>query len=142
MRKIKYRVWNIDRGSMISPDNKEYNNDTEEFLPYFLLTQNGAVLCYDGVEIDDWRSSYIVTEYIGLKDAKGNEIYEGDILANQDSSSLFNWLVEFKDGGFVIVNIGIDGYLGDRFRVDSHTFSDRVVIGNIYKNPELLKGRI
>jgi len=140
MRQIKYRVWDINRSNMISPDNKEYNSDTEDFLPYFLLTQNGAVLCYEGLEIEDWRDLYIVTEYIGLKDAKGNEIYEGDILASASQSGFFNWLVEFKDTGFVIVNIGVDGYLGNRFHVDSHTFSDRVVVGNIYKNSELLKG--
>ena len=78
-------------------------------------------------------------QYIGVKDKDGKDIYEGDILQYKEDTHLFNWLVESKDGQYVIVNIGVRGYLGDRFPITKYTFGDRHIIGNIYETPKLLE---
>lgn len=77
-------------------------------------------------------------EFTGPKDKNGKDVYEGDILKSTYSDSLNNWLVEYKGAGFVIVNIGIDGYLGQRFPLETGDLTERIIIGNIYETPELL----
>ena len=78
-------------------------------------------------------------QFTGLKDKNGKEIYEGDILKHWYSDSLFNWLISFDDGSFVLQNIGVDGYLMDKYKLTESGCLDREVIGNMYENPELLK---
>jgi uncharacterized phage protein (TIGR01671 family) len=122
-REIKLRVWD---GS-----NWTYFKIGQHMTPFVLSVYNDH--CLNG------RRFF---EYTGLKDGTGKEIYEGDVLQSIISDSFFNWIVEWSDSlaGFVVVNIGIEGYLGDRFAVKSKAFfSDRIIIGNIHDNPELLK---
>jgi len=69
-------------------------------------------------------------QFTGLKDKNGTEIYEGDIL-HQDNYS--DWVVEWHNTGFYIYNV---------CNPEMHFVlvkSDREVIGNIYENPELIK---
>ena len=54
-----------------------------------------------------------VQQYIGLQDSTDKDIYNGDILQSFVDPGLFNWLIEFEDGSFTLVNIGVDGYLGN-----------------------------
>jgi len=82
---------------------------------------------------------YNVMQYTGLKDKFGMEIYEGDILKSLLDDRWFDWLVSFNEGAFIVQNIGVDGYLMDEYRLTSSMAMDRLVIGNIYENPELLK---
>lgn len=86
-------------------------------------------------------------EYTGLKDSKGKEIYEGDILKKVfDDSDKFS-VVEYYDCSFVAYNKELNkrrpintknmglGWI----KVNSIGY-DFEVIGNIYENPELLEG--
>lgn len=87
-------------------------------------------------------------QYIGLQDKNGVEIYEGDILefrANPFNRKRDLFQVVFKDGGFRDEwNNYIGQYLppdirnkqGGRVRLNEAC----EVVGNIYENPELLKG--
>lgn len=82
-----------------------------------------------------------VRQYTGLKDSEGKEVYEGDVMENVVDKGLFNWFVLFVDGSFVIKNIGVDGYISPIFHRLSQTMTqNRIVIGNIFEHPELLKG--
>lgn len=98
-----------------------------------------TILCgeFGGIKLEKMLKDIEITQYIGLNDKDGKPVYEGDILSKPDTR-LFNWLVEFKEGCFVIVNIGVNGHLGERFKVDASTFIDREIIGNVFETPELL----
>lgn len=115
MREIKFRAW--DGEKMISPDSIDRNGVAhwkENSIP---------------------ETSKTLMQYTGLKDSKGTEIYEGDILT----------------GGFEIkwCNHGYDDTLAFHpiDKNDNHVnyyyggwdAEDFEVIGNIHENPELLK---
>jgi uncharacterized phage protein (TIGR01671 family) len=81
------------------------------------------------IEFDLPNENYIIQQYTGLKDSKGVEIYEGDIVEIGDRKRE------------VIFNIGmfyIDENYGDIVPV-SEVDNIIEVIGNIFENPELIK---
>lgn len=99
-------------------------------------------------ERPDIDEVYAVMQSTGLKDKNGNEIYEGDILCNDEyhtwecrgvvkfSHGVFGaeWLVNVKSQSMV-VNWGQKHNLR---KLDDDILERQVIIGNIYENPELL----
>ena len=124
MREIKFRLWNLKNKYMFSNDNEE-----------LLLNIDGSSLWghkihyYDGtdlLEIDDFE----IMQYTGMKDVKGVEIYEGDIL---QSEHYFKYKVVFKGDCWRCESLKNSGFK-NRF-----IGRDLKVIGNIYENQELLE---
>ena len=66
MREIKFRAWDADDKVMVSPD---------------YISRDGRA-CWKSNSIP--TSSIYVMQFTGLKDKNGTEIYEGDILVNQN----------------------------------------------------------
>ncbi|WP_039652393.1 YopX family protein [Clostridium tyrobutyricum] len=116
MREIKFRVWDILNKKML-----EWGDIFD--LPAWEI--------FPGTPE---QRPFEVMQYTGLKDRKGKDIFEGDIVAE----GTINYVVAFYAGAWRLKQ-NIDGdtwwkslyrYVAD-FRVE--------VIGNVYENQELLK---
>ena len=134
MRDIRFRAWDNEMEAMV------YQGDDEIYICFD--GENWKLLDYNKThwETDEYGMNEIeqpwevenieIMQYTAMKDIKGVEIYEGDIL---QSEHYFKYQVVFK---------------GDCWRCESLKNSrfknrfigrDLKVIGNIYENPELLE---
>jgi uncharacterized phage protein (TIGR01671 family) len=75
-RVLKFRAWDKLNKSFIYPD-KGYQG-------HYILTLDGK---FQNLQNGSGGDEYIVQEYVGLKDSKGVDIYEGDIV-NFDNSEI------------------------------------------------------
>lgn len=104
---------------------------------HFILTAFGANKGFtDFVEIN----SDTVCEYTGLQDKNGKKIFEGDIVRRID---LHN--VKEPSAGFIEYDTENTSFLIHWVDIQNYSatfpWKDRIkVIGNVFDNPELLKG--
>jgi len=113
-REIKFRAWDKKKKRWVSFTAIEF--------------KRGRVFLKDGFGnyID---GDFEIVEFTGLKDSKGVEIYEGDIVKND-----FGNIREIIWLGFGFVQ-----QFGKASYENVPLESNLEVIGNIYENPELLK---
>ena len=123
MRAIKFR------GKSILTDEWFYGD-----LVHSADKKRTAILVNDK---DSYDECEVVPETIGqftsLYDCDGKEIFEGDILD-------FNGLtveVRFVRGAFALL---VNGNLDDELYGDCRTDLFAKVIGNVYENPDIMKG--
>jgi len=111
--KVKKIMWTskypIDQGTYWHIGNDNYIDVTDNNI------------CRDSNE-------FIVIEFTGEKDKKGQEIFEGDVLRVRYFLGYSNEEVEFLRGCFVAGKETVFGW------------SDKEVIGNVFENPELRPG--
>ena len=123
---IKFRAWNSYRKIMSDYVSAIQNGDTQGTPSSVNVIVNRKNETWD-IENDDVER----LQFTGLKDVKGKDIYEGDILENRKYRSI----VKFASGKFIADVVGTI----NRFDLIGETHGSKA-IGNVYENPELLKG--
>ncbi|GED14833.1 YopX family protein [Aneurinibacillus migulanus] len=126
MREIKFRAWDKQEKEMFMPDTE---NNNEIFFAGFV---NGVLRCSESQYDED--DDFILMQYTGLKDKNGKDIYEGDLVNNEDNETA---VIIYETGSFLLQ------YPDSPLDFDSlfDFQDDRLeIIGNIYQNPELLEG--
>lgn len=116
-REIKFRAW--DNVHQCFDENVAANLLMQLHDPY--------------EEVDEkYGERFFLSQYTGLKDKNGKEIYEGDIYNMGDRNILY--VVLCRDSGLIGKQISSSSYAG------LEHWQDKIeIIGNIFENPELLK---
>jgi len=122
VRERKFRAWNKETQKMIQKPLLPLGTD--------LWPINNIFTVY---------KKFIWMQYIGLKDKNGCEIYEGDKVKIYCSCGYTDvGVVEWNHNGFRLHFQYAHNWDNEQDMFNNYA-SDREVIGNIYKNPELLE---
>ena len=146
-RELKVRALDRDLEIMVYSDKR--NKSTYDINYEFAMNEKGVLVCNWHEDTEDYYGNFKeangtldnLMQYTGLKDKNGKEIYEGDILSIKIYSGdkvivEGKTVVEFKDGCFGVIWGHDKAFLS----LNSFFKAKFEVIGNIYENPELLRG--
>ena len=142
MRELKFRAWD--------GRNNEWLYDFNKFGGFHLF---GEIMVLggwlNGISLKDW-DKIIVQQYTGLKDSKGKEIYEGDLVRflKSDPTIISEIIYSPKSYGLCLVSLIENNITEKTERVECDLMRIRAawgpqdfeleVVGNIFENPELL----
>ncbi|MDD4734180.1 MAG: YopX family protein [Bacilli bacterium] len=135
MRQIKFRCWVLEKN-----DFEDINEIKYDACGYFQYLQT-----YEGDHYD--LEEIVLLQYTGLKDKNGKEIYEGDIITYHNFIKFTGivWWCD-KDATYLV---DLSQTKNKFINTSNHQITlssvlggdnDTEVIGNIYENPEMLKG--
>lgn len=131
MKEIKFRIWDkelkeshIEKLQDLCEDDYWYDGETEVW----------SVL-YD---CNNKQERFIAMQFTGIHDKNGKEIYEGDIISNGYEKCIVVWVKKYAGFMLKLINKEYEDKEWTNPMIDLR--NDEEVIGNIYENPELLKG--
>ena len=126
MREIKFRAWVKEKKAIFEVILIDYVTKKVTYL----LERVGHLLSIRDAKFYDVE----LMQYTGLKDKNNKEIYEGDILFESFGERYYK--VVFENGSFKAeVEGDFEEYSFDLIDVVAQGYE---VVGNIYRNPELL----
>ena len=137
MREIKFRAWEKTKCKMV---------DMFKISPLALsdaMNTQLAMLGIQGLFLPLGMPELVLMQYTGLKDSKGVEIYEGDIVEYYRktysnigevvySNNHASYQISTTNKYMVPIRIGFSGLYGENDEILVK------IIGNLYENPELL----
>lgn len=123
----------ITNGDLCAEDVSDYIivNESKQHSNFSNAYPIEVVEC-EYYEID----SETLCQYTGLKDMNGNLIWENDIVEDKRFNGSYKIVFRVRDGGWYVENINS----GALFRIIERTSCQYERCGNIFDNPELLKG--
>ena len=135
-REIKFKAWNPQKQEWFIPMVISFDNIHEdaEGIKIYLCWRQSTQDSNSG----KWERCKIV-EYTSLLDKNGKEIYEGDIVKALYPPTYSNniYKIRWWNDGFVCYRDVMSKVKFEIFGVFSNESIE--VIGNIHKNPELIK---
>ncbi|RRD39292.1 hypothetical protein EII29_07750 [Leptotrichia sp. OH3620_COT-345] len=134
MREIKFKIWDKQGNKFLESYDDgyvkiEYVLNTKGELFEWIESSEGGGDFMNELE----QKNFIITQYTGVKDKRGKEIYEGDIVILNDSEEEYKCVVKYKYGSYILEN----RYFTEQLSNCEERFLE--VIGNIYENRELLE---
>lgn len=131
MRKIKFRGKSLNNGEWVCGDYHIRAGNVHTIIA-MEPDKYGKVFYMVNQVIPD-----TVGQFTGLHDKSGNELYEGDIVANDfGNNNIVNMTVEWCTDGYWALH-EIDG--DDTMHFVADYLKEIEVIGNTHNNPELMK---
>ncbi len=151
MREIKFRAWDKSKNKMCNVDFIKFSKVQYTQITFSNIEEN-KIIYHDSSLLDEnMFGTCVLMQYIGLKDIKGVDIYEGDILKAicinkvgyeevTKNNKIQYWTVEHKIS---------NGYMGFMFYGTNRRWNTMIskniinncnceIVGNIYENKELL----
>lgn len=142
MRDIKFRAWDKYNKKMIQSENiLNICFVRTEHTPNLIACTNRKINYFEEIREQDKKycNEFELLQYTGIKDKKGKEIYDGDIIYWSCDNFKEN-VVVFWDDEHLRWSIH---RIENKLAIDClYEYSDSrgiEVIGNVYENPELLE---
>lgn len=128
MREVKFRAWWDGRSAPAEGMMKTWGELLSEFIPY------GEVI----PQQED--SGWTLLQYVGLKDCKGTEVYEGDIMRIEHFA--LGPILEHEEPDYVETSVPVEatiyGFRGCVSLANGADYTRHTIIGNRFENPELV----
>ncbi len=133
MREIKFRAWEIPSKKMVYFPKLGVMKDIDTGSDDLMLGVIEHLSGYEGINYFLHKEDTELMQYTGLKDKNNKEIYEEDIMKWGKKIFVVKWskTSAYFEGRYI--DVGYD--------LLCNCSRGGEIIGNIYKNPELLKNK-
>lgn len=128
-REINFKVWDNEKKRMSNPIGIAAN----------FITWNDGDIDMPALFAEAKSDRFTFLQYTGLKDKNGKEIYEGYIVecSHWEPSK---YRIGFIEGAFCLCDLITGEWVADVTHMEDSTGKHFSVIGDVFQNPELLKG--